>query len=78
MSGFDGGADLSPDNRYIATGCGDGLTRIWDLSTGKAVYKFSEYCDRSWGVSWSPDGNYILSGTLEGTVIMWKVPHLDH
>jgi WD40 repeat protein len=76
MSGFDGGADLSPDNRYIATGCGDGLIRIWDLSTGKEVYKFSEYCDRSWGVSWSPDGKYILCGTLEGTVIMWKVPHL--
>jgi WD40 repeat protein len=72
---FRSSAALSPDEQFIVTGCYDGITRIWDGSTGKKVFEFSEYSDPSWGVNWSQDGKYIFSGTNEGSLIMWKVPY---
>lgn len=31
-------AQFSADDRYLATGYGDGLTRIYNLATGKLSY----------------------------------------
>ena len=67
-------AALSPDDRHIVTGGWDEVTRIWDWSSGKQVFEFSDYKDRPWGMAWSPNGKYIFSGTTDGTLIMWKVP----
>ena len=34
---------FSPDDRYLATGYGDGLTRIYNLATGKLSYTLQQF-----------------------------------
>jgi WD40 repeat protein len=56
------GVAFSPDSKYILTGSIDKSIRLWDIQTGKEIYKLVE--DRGvQSVAFSPDGKYIATAT---------------
>lgn len=67
---------FSPDNRYIATGCSDGCTRIWDLSIRpvECVRKMQtgSYADIR-HLRFSHDGKFLHICLSDGTMDVWSM-----
>jgi len=51
--------DFSSDGRYLATGCDDGLVRLFNPTTGRLEKKLTGFVDRITYVQFSPDGRQI-------------------
>ena len=60
----------SPDGQYLATGCYDGMARIWD-NQGKLVTFLKEHTGPVFSLKWSKSGAYILSGSYDRRAIVW-------
>jgi len=56
---------MSPDGRYALSGGWDSSLRLWDISSGKEVWKF-ESPDSISAVAFSPDGRYALASGSSG------------
>jgi hypothetical protein len=58
----------SPDGRTCATGGADGVVRLWDAATGRAVGSPLAQAAPVWAVAFAPDGRTLLtgSGTYKG------------
>ena len=52
---------FSPDGKSLASGCTDGAVRLWDITTGEAVYTW-ESESSVWCVSFSPNGSMLAAG----------------
>lgn len=61
----------SPDGLYLATGCYDGLARIWD-SSGALHMVLTEHTGPIYSLKWSKSGKYILSGSFDRRAIIWS------
>eukprot|EP00600_Ochromonadales_sp_CCMP1393_P001326 CAMPEP_0174990822 /NCGR_PEP_ID=MMETSP0004_2-20121128/21535_1 /TAXON_ID=420556 /ORGANISM="Ochromonas sp., Strain CCMP1393" /LENGTH=674 /DNA_ID=CAMNT_0016244473 /DNA_START=126 /DNA_END=2150 /DNA_ORIENTATION=+ len=61
----------SPDGKFLATGCYDGMARIWD-SQGKFVRHLKEHTGPVFSLKWSKNGMYILSGSYDRRSIVWE------
>src|SRR5207302_302475 len=65
---------FSQDAKSLATGCHDGILRIWDIekATPKAINAHIMpaaapiYC-----VAWSPDGKQLVTGSLDHSLKLW-------
>src|SRR5262249_17794260 len=66
---------FSPDGRRLL-GSGNVVLQLWDVSTGKEIWKAAESVQLTKGfrVAISPDGRYALSGGLDKLVRLWKLP----
>ncbi|KAF5320246.1 hypothetical protein D9611_011284 [Ephemerocybe angulata] len=62
---------VSGDGRVIASGADDGLVRLWDASTGKAMSVLEGHKDWVRSVAFSRDGTRIVSGSDDKTVRVW-------
>jgi WD40 repeat protein len=64
---------VSPDGRYVATGCHDGPgAQVWDPVTGRRLHDFpvGPVCP----VDWSPDGRWFATGSdAGGGCRLWEV-----
>lgn len=60
----------SPNGQYLATGCYDGMARIWD-NTGALKLLLKEHNGPVFSLKWSKQGNYILSGSFDKRAIVW-------
>jgi RNA polymerase sigma factor (sigma-70 family) len=60
-------AALSPDGRAVAVGGWNELA-VYELKSGKEVWKVKNDVDRYWGVGFSADGKYVVSGDDRGAV----------
>jgi WD40 repeat protein len=76
--------DWNPAENLIASGSENGLTQIWDTTTGEVVATitdFSHVPDNSTSmrinlVRWSPDGNLLAIGNSDSTVSIWDASQL--
>jgi eukaryotic-like serine/threonine-protein kinase len=64
---------ISPDGKRLASGWGDRVLRIWDLSNGREVAALSGHTHRITSIDWSPDGDRVISGSLDSTARVWEV-----
>jgi transducin (beta)-like 1 len=63
----------SPDGNYLATGCYDGMARIWDHQ-GTLIRSLKEHNGPVFSLRWNKHGQYILSGSYDQRAIIWS-PH---
>lgn len=79
---------FSPDGTRLITATGDGLLRVWDVSTGEIIGSvMDEHPDKIWSMALVPskeknddlndDGNrqeaiQIITGDASGTIVRWK------
>ncbi|MDB5601693.1 MAG: hypothetical protein JWN71_3737 [Xanthobacteraceae bacterium] len=52
---------FSPDGRHLASGGGDRLIRIWDVSTGQVIETFDGHRSEVAALAFSPDGQQLAS-----------------
>jgi WD40 repeat protein len=53
------GVEFSRDGKWLATASADGKARIWDVETGKEVWKFGDGKSRVFQANFSPDGRTL-------------------
>lgn len=64
---------FSPDGKALATACGDGRVRVWDLERRQLLYGFSSFYGAFLCCAWSSDGKYIAAGGEDDTVAIYSV-----
>jgi hypothetical protein len=62
---------FSPDNKRMITGSADQSAKVWDLSTGKEIYKLTGHHGAVMAVAFSHDGKRLLTGSADGIAIIW-------
>ncbi|KAG1781094.1 quinon protein alcohol dehydrogenase-like superfamily [Suillus placidus] len=64
---------LSLDGKTVASGSSDGAVRMWNISTGKVIKKWTEHTAGVSSVCWSPNGCQVVSGSDDRTFRVWNV-----
>jgi WD40 repeat protein len=62
---------FSPDGRYLASGSGDFILRVWDVATGKEELTLKEHGQWLWSVAYDPKGKRLVSVDAGGTFKVW-------
>ena len=58
-------AIVSPNGKWIATGCDDRVVRLWDFATGIEIAALSGHKGRIVALAFSPDGKTLASSAQE-------------
>ena len=67
-------ADLSPNERTLAIGYGNGTAAWWDLATGQRQAMFDCHDASAVHLAFSPDGRLFAAAGLEGGLVtVWDV-----
>ena len=69
--GYTSSCRFSTDARYVLTGSGDNINRIWDSEKGKLVTHLSGHTGRIRDVRFSPDESRIISWATDDQAIVW-------
>jgi WD40 repeat protein len=62
-----------PTSPMVATGCEDGVARLWDASTGKLDDRLLRHPDIVYAVAFSPDGRSLATGCEDGGCRFWDL-----
>ncbi len=62
---------FSPDGTRIATGGEDGVTRLWDTSSGALLTQCRGHTLKVFSVAFRPDGLRLATTSADGTVRQW-------
>lgn len=60
----------SPDGTRLATGCYDGVARVWS-EHGEVLQELHEHTGPVFSIKWSKDGRYLLSGSYDRRSVVW-------
>jgi eukaryotic-like serine/threonine-protein kinase len=63
---------FSPDGRQIASGCLDGMVRVWDADTVREPRTMQGKTSIVRSLAWSPDGRYLAAAQHSGVVCVWN------
>jgi len=66
-------AIFSPDGRSILTGADDNKARLWDLSLGQQVRRFTGHTQAISSMAFFPDGTSMATGSRDHTARIWDV-----
>ena len=58
---------------WAATGGGDDLGYVWDVTNGEMIMKLDGHTDSVTNVAFSKDGTYLATGGMDGQVRIWSV-----
>ncbi|RXW23195.1 hypothetical protein EST38_g2668 [Candolleomyces aberdarensis] len=61
------------DGRWIASGSGDGMVRVWDATTGQVQSVLEGHIEIVLSVAFSSDGTLIASGSYDESVRVWDM-----
>ena len=64
---------LTPDNRHVLSGRGNGDLTLYSAQTGEKVRDFIGHTEGVWAVAVSPDGRKAVSGSADQTVRVWNM-----
>lgn len=62
----------NPDGSLLATGCYDGMVRMWN-SSGKLMLHLKEHTGPVFSLKWNESGQYLLSGSYDRRAIVWAM-----
>jgi|EP01047_Picozoa_sp_COSAG01_P009832 transducin (beta)-like 1 len=62
--------DWNPDGTKLATGCYDGLGRVWSKD-GKLLQTLQHHSGPIFSLKWNAKGDLLLSGSVDKTAIIW-------
>lgn len=60
-------------DNWAATGGGDDLGYVWDVTNGEMIMKLDGHTDSVTNVAFSNDGVYLATGGMDGQVRIWSV-----
>jgi WD40 repeat protein len=60
-------------DNWVATGGGDDLGYLWDITSGEMIMKLDGHTDSVTNVAFSNDGAYLATGGMDGQVRIWSV-----
>ncbi|MGX1664111.1 WD40 repeat domain-containing protein, partial [Streptomyces sp. NPDC055366] len=66
-------ATFSPDGSIVATGCGDGTVRLFNVTTGKRIKTLSNHPYGVESIIFTPDENALIASGGDGTIRIWDV-----
>jgi transducin (beta)-like 1 len=61
----------SPDGKHLATGCYDGVARVW-TALGNLEMELHDHNGPVFSLKWSKDGQFLLSGSYDRRSIIWN------
>jgi WD40 repeat protein len=67
----------SADGKYMATGHGDGVISLWDVSTGQEILNCAGHNGRVYSLAFSPTSDVLASGSDDQAVRLWNVTNGD-
>ncbi len=65
---------LSADERLLASGGIDNTARVWDMATGREIFRAEGYADAVTGVSIKDRGRTLIAASGDSTIRVWDVP----
>ncbi|KAL4982172.1 quinon protein alcohol dehydrogenase-like superfamily [Aspergillus falconensis] len=68
-----GPIEVSPCQKWIATGANDGTVGLWDRATGLMVRMLHGHSSGIWALSFSRDGRWIASASDDSTIRIWDL-----
>jgi WD40 repeat protein len=67
---------FSADGKQLASGGDDSAVHIWDVATGREMFKLQEKLAKVTQIAFSPDGKLLAWGTSDGTIRVMRVRDL--
>ena len=64
---------MSSNGKWLATGGGDNLIKLWNLKTGRMAKTFSGHRDDITALEFTPNNKVLVSGSKDKTVKVWQV-----
>jgi len=66
------GADLSPDQQFVALGGPNKVVKIYSTKDGKLLHTMKKHTDWVTAVAYSPDGKYLATSDRNGGIVVWE------